>query len=67
MSISIAEAARLLRTNQQFVYQQLRNGQLTSRNVSGRRVITEGGLQEYVARKQRRKVNPRRSRFNRIT
>lgn len=63
MSISIAEAARLLRTNQQEVYKQLRNGQLTSKNLSGRRVITEGGLQEYIARKQRRKVSSRKSRF----
>ncbi len=60
MSISIAEAARLFRTNQQEIYQQLRNGQLTSKNLSGRRVITEGGLQEYIARKKRQKVSSRK-------
>ena len=60
MSISIAEAARLLRTNQQDIYQQLRNGQITSRNISGRRVISEGGLQEYIARKRRLKVSSRK-------
>ena len=57
MSISIAEAARLLRTNQKEVYQKIRNGQLVSRNLNGRRVITQGGLQEYLARKRRSKPN----------
>ncbi len=52
MTISIAEAAKLLGTNQQEVYQQLRNGQLISKNMGGRRVITQGRLQEYLARKQ---------------
>ncbi len=52
MIISIAEAAKLLGTNQQEVYQQLRNGQLISKNMGGRRVITQGRLQEYLARKQ---------------
>lgn len=62
MSVSIAEAARLLRTNQQDVYQQLRNGQLTSRTIDGRRVITQGGIHEYLARKQLLKVSKRKNR-----
>lgn len=36
MSISLAEAAKLLDTNQQFVYQELRNGQLISKRIDGR-------------------------------
>lgn len=61
MSISIAEAARLLGINQQEVHQQLRNGQLISKSINGRRVITQGGLQEYLARKRCLNVPRRKS------
>lgn len=62
MSISISYAARLLRTSQQDIYQQLRNGQLTSKTIDGRRVITENGLKEYQTRKRTLKAFRRKNR-----
>ena len=45
MLITVAEAARLLRTNPQEVDQNLRNGQLTSRSIS-----SSGGYRRWTSR-----------------
>ena len=52
MSISIAEAARMLNIEQKQLYQKLKNGQLISKNLNGHRVISQGALLEYLARKK---------------
>ena len=54
MSISIAEAARMLQIEQKQLYQKLKNGQLISKNLNGHRVISQGALLEYLARKKDR-------------
>ncbi len=52
MSISIAEAARMLNIEQKQMYQMLKNGQIISKNFNGHRVISQGRLLEYLARKK---------------
>lgn len=48
--ISSSEAAKRLGVNLDKFHQILRSGQLSTRKRNGRRVITEGALQEYAAR-----------------
>ncbi len=52
MSISIAEAARMLQIEQKQLYQKLKNGQLISKNLNGHRVISQGALLEILPGKK---------------
>ncbi|WP_341530957.1 helix-turn-helix domain-containing protein [Nostoc sp. UHCC 0302] len=50
--ISSSEAAKRLGVDQNRFHQILHSGQLSTRKQNGRRVVTEGALQEYLARKR---------------
>ena len=50
--ISISQAARMLGTTQSDVYQMMRQGQLPTLLVNGNRVLSQGTVLDYQARKR---------------
>jgi excisionase family DNA binding protein len=55
---TVLEAAMSLRTSRSTIYAMLKRKELRSVKLGGRRLILEGALIEYIARKDKESSNP---------